>query len=357
MKFLPSALRDLLMLAFYNDNTGMMINCKTLMPMTLLASFLVVMEPPSSILAQAEHDDINYGPGFLHVRSQSPGQSLRMTMPEVLPGSIRPGISLMFYVTDSNIWAEDEFVFFDYEILDTSVGITYGFNERLGLAFFYDQRDYWGGFLDGFIEGFHDLFGVDQSGRDLWPRNQTWIDLKNQGLYSDDLSIIDNRAVTLLAQYVFSSGGDWLPAAGISGGFRYPLESPEGVDEGQPDWNVALGLSKRLSRRWFTCLHLGYTVFGQTDILGLEFESSAASFMLAFAWQAHNRFALLLQYMFNEAVTQNLGKWSDPSHELNLGFTWRVSRHGTVEFALLENLFTFDNSPDFGIHAGYEHHF
>jgi hypothetical protein len=114
------------------------------MAMTLLASFLVVMELPSSILAQTEPDDINYGPGFLHVRSQSPGQSLRMTMPEVLPGSIRPGISLMFNVTNSNIWAEDEFVFFDYEILDTSVGITYGFNERLGLAFFYDQRDYWG---------------------------------------------------------------------------------------------------------------------------------------------------------------------------------------------------------------------
>ncbi|TNF73278.1 MAG: DUF3187 family protein, partial [Bacteroidetes bacterium] len=66
---------------------------------------------------------------------------------------------------------------------------------------------------------------------------------------------------------------------------------------------------------------------------------------------------LLGQYMFNEAVIKDLGKWSDPSHEINLGFKWKVSRGGTLEFALVENLFTFDNSPDFGIHAGYEQHF
>jgi len=35
-----------------------------------------------------------------------------------------------------------------------------------------------------------------------------------------------------------------------------------------------------------------------------------------------------------------------------LGWKWEVKTKVVLEFALIENIIVFDNSPDFGIHAG-----
>ncbi|MDY7039178.1 MAG: DUF3187 family protein, partial [Thermodesulfobacteriota bacterium] len=36
---------------------------------------------------------------------------------------------------------------------------------------------------------------------------------------------------------------------------------------------------------------------------------------------------------------------------------WTLSNGNTVEFALLEDVITWDNSPDFGVHLAYSNYF
>ncbi|MBW2144225.1 MAG: DUF3187 family protein, partial [Deltaproteobacteria bacterium] len=63
------------------------------------------------------------------------------------------------------------------------------------------------------------------------------------------------------------------------------------------------------------------------------------------------------QYIWHEAALEDFEELSDASHELDLGFKWKLSSGGIIEFAVIENIITYDNSPDFGLHLAYNYSF
>ena len=79
--------------------------------------------------------------------------------------------------------------------------------------------------------------------------------------------------------------------------------------------------------------------------------------MLTFAWQWKPNLSMLFQYVFSEGVVKDFGSLSDSSHEVNIGFKWRLSSGSIIEFAMVENVITHDNSPDFGLHLALSHPF
>ena len=318
--------------------------------------------PPNTFSNEAGFD-YNYGLGILQLRSQSPAQSLRLTMPSIIPGAFKPGIlDLNAGITWTNVWVENSKLELDYEMLDTHVAVSYGINKRIGLGVAFDQRNYFGGGMDNFIQEFHDLFGISQNGRDRVDRNLSHIvHYDEQGniiFETDDLSFLENNGITLIAQYILSHGTTRWPAISLSGVLRCGFNSPSSEDNHEPlDWNIGIGLSKRLADIWYIYSHLGYTRYGQTELVGLEFEKDAISFMLAFAWQWKPNFSMLFQYVFSEGVVKDFGSLSDSSHEVNIGFKWQLSSGSIIEFAMVENVVTYDNSPDFGLHLAFSHPF
>ena len=329
---------------------------------TVTAAILSTLLLPGSGLSEEVNSQLDMPPGFFQIRSQAPGQSLRMTMPHLLPGSIQPGIGIFIGTSLSNVWIMDSLVELDYEMLDSHLGITYGFSRSFGIALFFDERNYFGGDLDGFIQGFHDAFGIGQNGRDEVEKGLSTVLFKDSSGQipntPTDPSAFENSAVTFMTHYNFLTGEDRVPGVSLSGSVRYALDPPSGNDDGDlTDWNVAIGLAKRLSEKLFSCYHLGYTRFGQTDISGLTFEEDGLSFIAAVAWQVKPRFSLLAQYFLNEEVLKGFGDFSEPSHEIDLGVQWELPRGSSIELAIIENFITSDNSPDFGLHAGYSYHF
>ena len=67
--------------------------------------------------------------------------------------------------------------------------------------------------------------------------------------------------------------------------------------------------------------------------------------------------SLLIQYLVSEGVAEDLGEISKPSHEVTLGWKGEVRKGTVVEVGLIENVITYDNSPDFGVHAGFTQRF
>lgn len=65
-----------------------------------------------------------------------------------------------------------EVTFFDGETYRLNFGLRHGVAPGLEIGFDIPYLSHRGGFLDGFIEGFHDTFALSQSGRDRFPRNQ-----------------------------------------------------------------------------------------------------------------------------------------------------------------------------------------
>ena len=329
----------------------------------LLSVLSIILTVPINSFSSEENFDYNYGLGILQLRSQSPAQSLRLTMPSIIPGAFKPGIlGVHFGTTWTNVWVDSSEVSLDYEMLDTHVAVSYGINKRIGLCVAFDQRNYFGGAMDNFIQGFHDFFGIDQNGRDKIDRNLSRIirydDQGNIIFETDNLNYLENNGISLISQYVLSHGTTNWPAIGVSGVLRYGVNTASSEDNHEPlDWSIGIGLSKRWADTWYTYSHLGYTSYGQTEMFGLEFKDDAISFMLAFAWQWKPYFSILFQYLFSEGVVKDFGSLSDPSHEMDLGFKWQLSSGSIVEFALIENVITFDNSPDFNLHLALSHPF
>ena len=216
--------------------------------------------------------------------------------------------------------------------------------------------------MDSTIENFHDWFGIGQSGRDETGHNQSRVILRDdQGPILTEFGAdkMENNGVGFVVQYVIHPGTTLWPAVWVNGQLRYALKEPDILtDNDEPlDAYIGIGLSKRLSEKWHTYSNVGYTHYGQTEFDNLNLESNALSGMLAVAYDWTPNFSLLVQYNFHEGVLIDLGKLSNYSHEIVVGFKWMTDHGGLIELGVIENIIETYNSPDVGLHFAYAYRF
>jgi thioredoxin-related protein len=313
---------------------------------------------------------VGYGP--LSIRSQSPFQGLRLAVMPRAPSTLARGQhQVRLAATWANVWAVDQGLFdpangqlgpyvFDSETLDLDVSYSYGLSDIFELGLGYEQRWRFGGVMDGFIEGFHDLFSIDQSGRDRWPRDQTFIfidpgDGQPPVIRDGSQGRTIARSAIATFQHNVTCGKVKLPAFSWSATVRTSFggEVLEGSD-------VDLAVSAAASRRFgdfYLYLTLGYTWYGTDEVDGLELSQSQLSVLAAAEWRFKPRMSLVLQYLGSEGVAVDLGPFSETSHEVVAGWKWELHPAGVLEIGLLQNIITFDNSPDFGVHAAFTQRF
>ena len=328
----------------------------------LLSAGLFLLLAPIATAEDGLPFDYNLGPGVLQMRSQSPTQSIRLSLPSVIPGDFGEGWSVMTGASWTNVWSNEREFLLDYEMMDVHAAAAYAVNKRLHIGLFFDERLHISGAMDGFIEGFHDFFGIGQDGRDLAKNGQTRVIIRDKSgnviVDMHDVDRMDNQGIGLLAQVIPFWGNEWLPAVGLYGIARYALNHPSGQDDSDRlNTGFGLGLSKRLASRWYAYGSMGYAFYGQTVFNEnghtLELKDRSLSGSLAFTYNVTPSLALILQYIYNEATLKNCGGLSEDSHEFNLGVKWRFRKYDTLEFSLIENFITYDNSPDFGLHLAY----
>ncbi len=327
----------------------------------ILGIFILLLIEQLDGFAEQVTPGYNLGFGPLQIRSQALGQSLRMTMMPIDPGRFEEnGYHFFCSTVWTNVWADEDRYFLDYEMMDTRLEISKAFTERLVLSIGYDQRNYFGGAMDNSIAQLHDLFGIDQNGRDKVPHNDSRFILYDAAgnTVSDtrDVAHADNNCVYLTGQYLLHPGTTQMPAVAISTTVKYGLETPPNEDDDEPlDMGIAVGLFKRWSLHWYSYHQLGYIRYGQTELFGLKFEEYNLYAMNAVAWRWKTNLSILLHYIYHEGALEDFGGLSDASHELNFGFKWKMLSGNIIEFALVENIITFDNSPDFGLYLAYKY--
>lgn len=337
-----------------------LMRCRDLFITILLSTTLSLLSPQG--YAQEPDFNYNFGLGSFRYRSQSPGQSLRFTMLNILSGPIKAGWRTSAGAAWTNTWADKDMYLLDYEMLDAHIAISYAFNQRFELGLFFENRSFFGGYMDNTIQEFHDLFGIGQSGRDKVEHNLSRVILRDdRGNTLTEFSAdrLENNGVGLFAQYIIHPGTTLWPAICVNGQLRYALKEPDVMaDSDEPlDTHVGIGLSKRLTRKWHTNFTIGYTHYGQTEFDNMELESNALSGMLSMAYDWTANFSLLVQYNFHEGVINNFDKLSNCSHEIVLGFKWMTDHGGIVELGLIENIIETYNSPDVGLHFAYAYRF
>jgi thiol-disulfide isomerase/thioredoxin len=299
--------------------------------------------------------NVGYGP--LELPSQSALQGLRLGFVPRTPSTlIRGEKELQVRVTWVNLWVPEEQFQFDYETLQTSALLAYGLTDTVQIEGGIIVQSRFGGAMDSFIQEFHDLFGIDQNGRDQVPRNRFAFDIDptatqpGVSLTNSDRGIYSTAALVTL-QHNVTCGTQNLPAFSYAFTGRYEIRSDD-LEGGSPfDLAISVATSKRFSD-FYLYGTLGYSTFGREKFRGIELRDTQFSFLAAVEWRAFSTASVMLQYLLTEGLADSPDGLSEFSNEITLGAKWEFIEGTLLEFGLIENIITFTNSPDFGLHLG-----
>jgi hypothetical protein len=329
----------------------------------VIARFIVILlvTASSTAFGSENSQELNYGMGILNTRSQSVGQSFRLTLPLLVPGDIKQGWQTFAQATWTNVWAQERSYLLDYEMLDSTLGVSYGFNQRLGVSVMVDSRSYFGGKMDGFIQGFHDLLGLDQNNRDDYRKGRAVITeydpVTGNLINRNSAHELNNSGLNLLVNYNFIHDNRVLPAVNLYCVARYAFESADIVTKGDGlDLGLGIGLAKKWNSSFYTYGIAGFTLYDDQDdtqqtIIKLKRHQFTGLF--AMAYPLSQNAAVLAQYLYSTSVVETLPGLDDPSHELHFGLKFRVGKKSLMDISIIENIVSMDNSPDFGVHLGW----
>ncbi len=315
---------------------------------------------------------VGYGP--LRVESQSPFQSLRLVFTPKLPSTLARGRwEVNGGLTWANIWAKDRAenvppgglgrFTVDYETTQAKINLSHGLTDTVQLGVEFHHRSWFGGDLDTFIQDFHDAFGVDQGGRDLAERDSRRFFLDyGEGEPLDlgpSTSNVLNEYLLFSIHQRLSCGSHRRPAMAWGGSLRWQTDGLVIKKENLPDAELFFTLAQRLGHKgrlhgYWTGR---YAYFGESTFGGVALKESEYSSLAALEWRFRPRTSIIFQYLISsEGVGGNRDPFSKSSHEIVLGWKGEF-KGGVIELGILENIFTSDNSPDFGLHFGYSYRY
>ncbi len=292
----------------------------------------------------------------------SPFQKLRMVFFHQGPNLQAPGTyEFTSTVTWANLWIlRREKLIVDVEAWSLNEFLEYTISERVAVSFMLPMIFIHGGFMDGFIEKFHDTFGLGNMNREEFPRNNVRMEiLKKDGTR---VRIVDSTGSTL-----------WVRAPVLS--LRFRLNSPESnvpftlkfsvdfpeveresniVESEGRDWAVGISTALDFSQSVTVTASLAYLDLRKGKLQeDFKLKEEGISSMLSLAYQFGARSAFIAQIARETPVAEDTDTGFDATTtNLVFGFKWLLDSGTVIEAGLVENLFVSDNNADFALHGG-----
>lgn len=248
-------------------------------------------------------------------------------------------------------------VLMDMEITTFNLALTYGLNRRLALMLEMPLVGMNGGFLDGFLENYHDALGLPNYGREERPKNtfgytitkagETWIDGE-----SGDFRFADT---TFSLQFQLTRPTRTRSAfeAALLSRIKFPVgDVDRGLGSGSYDYGFYLPM--QWSRHpWDIYFMPGVALLGDPD-QSAPHVAARDSYSLftgvGYAYTARLNLLGQLNYMTSPIEHTGISELDDGGLELALGFQYQLGRYWAMEFAFCEDLTRA--APDFTLHLG-----
>ncbi len=244
---------------------------------------------------------------------------------------------------------------FDIEFMESTLRADYGITDRFQLGISIPYRYYWGGFLDGFIEGFHDFFGFPDGGRESIPNDLTHIDWQYRGSTISAISSSSHGLgdISLIGKYALLLEGRYAPAVSAIAHVRFPTgDEDEMLGAGRIGYGGGLAADKRFGR-FVLNANLQYFVLDQPDSFGeLEVKNSLAySFMTGY--RLIGGFIPMIQVNGATPLFEDtgLGPLDKNLLELIVGFQLNFTEATRFQFGFVEDPIS-GTSPDFSVFFG-----
>jgi hypothetical protein len=257
-----------------------------------------------------------------------------------------------FAVDDSN----NEEITLDGETYRTTLALRYGIGKRFEVGIDIPFVAESGGFMDDFVEGFHDVFGISQNGRDEFD-NRLLYRYSKEGDVGLDISHSNGGFGDLRLCGAFQLyGGD--PANNSAVALRGSIKFPTGNSgdlhgSGSTDFSIWLTAARDFR---FTASHL--TLYGAMggmalttgNVLSDQQRNLAAFGTVGLGWSPYEWLALKLQIDANTPFYKDscLHELSVTSFQTVWGATFAFTRDTALDIAFSEDYIVNTTSPDFG---------
>ena len=208
--------------------------------------------------------------------------------------------------------------------------------------------------MDGFVEGFHSLFGLGQSHRDVVTRGQTTSAIRigqNQDFNPE------NPRAGIGDPVVFAI---WAPGRGMGSwrmslvaGVKVPIGSTsKRLSTGKADFGTAFALTGDFGR-WYVNFNGGVIVPGdieffpelKTTTVGAAGASVGCRFQTTSLWVQLQWEQSPLRHATDMPLTHDI-------YDVSIGMRFPVAGGVRGYVALTENVVAFENSSDIGFHGG-----
>src|SRR6266850_1576637 len=249
----------------------------------------------------------------------------------------------------------EDYYYFDGEITNTyariatTVAPSFAVGARFSVVSVSGGRG-----MDGFVEGFHSLFGLGQSYREVVTRGQTTSAIRigqNQDFNPE------NPRVGIGDPIVFAI---WAPERGMGAwrmsliaGIKVPIGSTsKRLSTGRADFGTAFALTGDLGR-WCLNFNGGVMVPGDIEFFpGLD-PAPMAGIAGSVGYRFRTR-SLWVQLQWEQSPLRHATKMalSDDIYDVSLGMRFPLAHGVRGYLALTENVLAYQNSSDIGFHGG-----
>lgn len=311
----------------------------------------VTQEPSVSGCGQ----DNNMGLGYLTAPSLSPGHILRPSSIFLLPNCSREdSLDLSVDVQWANVFCykPDQFLI-DGEWVRSSARLQYGVSDPVSVGILVPVMGRTGGFADSSIEKFHETFNMGTADRDQFPRNECvgWIASNGS---TQNVVRGDSWGIGDIALYavVKRPGSETLPSVTLQFQASLPTGNEDQLEGlGASSLSVSAVTSKRLGASPLIVFGgAGFFYCPNHELAGIELYRTEYSLLLGISCEYSRSLSFVIQELSSSPVAREYYEFSESSNELSVGVKWRVGDSAILEFAVMENLFTADNSADIGAH-------
>jgi hypothetical protein len=249
----------------------------------------------------------------------------------------------------------------DLELALFDIAFNYKVSERVSTYAVLTGAAYNGGILDGFIEGFHHIFGTGSKARPSLDRNQinVLLDLKGQ-----QVTLLDAPSSSGVLDPVFGlryrvSRDPGFGNLVLETAVKVPLGRSGLFSTNRADVGVQL-TAQAFTRRnaWYAAGSAVYFSGSSEPFRSNPMIVPTAIIGYEYRWSEHTN--LILQAYASRSVftadQTDLSELRSNKFQLSFGVRHRL-QNGFWSFAITENLRNFNNTPDVGFQFGLGHTF
>lgn len=245
----------------------------------------------------------------------------------------------------------------DIEAVCMTTTLSYGLTDRADVMLSIPVYHISGGVMDGFIEGFHDAFGIDQHRRSETERDQAWIFYvdrdTNSHRFDDDA--IRGYGLGDISIYTGWRLMDSSPALSLYGCVKIPTHTrmiPTEITG--VDLSVMYSMAWQLGRS--SIYHgLGGIYYADTGLPDIRFKRFRFTTATTVEYPIYPKIGGLLHFVAN-SPSAHFPQLDEHVFEMSLGVRWYRNDY-ILDVGFIENIFWYDNSPDFGVHIGLKRRF